>query len=117
MYNSPWANHLSIELEHRKIFKSIHDWFTFAKNDSKENESILLILVLLILLLNLDGFDGNLVNEKFVEESQQKYASLLHFYLKSQFPDKYQGLLAKGLMFVQDTQRAYELSQQKLKLF
>merc|ERR1711902_232952 len=31
MYNSPWTNHLSIELEHRKIFKSIHDWFTFAK--------------------------------------------------------------------------------------
>ena len=117
MYNSPWANHLSIELEHKKIFKSIHDWFQFAKNDSNENECILLILVLLILLLNLDGFDGNLINKKFIEESQQKYASLLHFYLKSQFPDKHQGLLAKGLMFVQDAQRAYELSQQKLQLF
>ena len=72
---------------------------------------------MLILLFNLDGFDGYLVNKKFVEESQQKYASLLHLYLKSHFPENHHGLFGRALMFVQDTQRAYELSQQKLHLF
>ena len=117
MYKSPWANHLEVEMEHKKIFTSIHDWFDVARNGSNENGSVLMMLMISILLLNLDGFDGKLVNKKSIEESQQRYATLLHSYLKTEFPEQYQGLLAKGLMFVQNTQRAHELSLQKLQLF
>ena len=70
-----------------------------------------------ILLLNTNGFVHQLKNKKCVEEAQQKYISMLHLYLKCHHPENYRSLLARGLMLVHDTQRAQELSLQRLKLF
>ena len=80
-------------------------------------DQILFILTMQILLLNTDGLKYQLKDKKFVETAQQKYASMLHNYLKTGHPDNYATLLSKGLMLIHDTHRAHELSLQKLKLF
>ena len=70
-----------------------------------------------VLLLNMDGLKNHLNNKKCIEEAQQKYASMLHYYLKCHHPEKHTSLFARGLMLVHDTQRVHELSLQRLKLF
>ena len=70
-----------------------------------------------ILLLNTNDLKEQLKDKKYVDSQQQKYASMLHLYLKLHHPENYSSLLAKGLMLVHDTQRAHKLSIQKLNLF
>ena len=70
-----------------------------------------------ILLLNTDDLKEQLKDKMYVESQQQKYASMFHSYLKLLHPENYASLLSKGLMLVHDTQRAHELSKQKLNLF
>ena len=70
-----------------------------------------------VLLLNTSELRYQLNNRKYVEEAQQKYASMLHYYLKCHHPGKHSTLFARGLMLVHDTQRVHELSLQRLKLF
>ena len=70
-----------------------------------------------ILLLNTDDLKHQLKNQKLVELAQKRYASMLHYYLKSQHLENHSTLLARGLMLVKDTQRIYDLLLERLKLF
>ena len=118
-YPSLWAKHVNIELEHKYLYNSIYKWYQDARTNSVSNcvDKILFVLTMQILLLNTDGLAHQLKNKKLVEEAQQKYASMLHYYLKCHHPTKYRSLLARALMLVHDTQRIHELNIQRLKLF
>ena len=70
-----------------------------------------------ILLLNTDDLKHQLKNQKLVELAQKRYASMLHYYLKSQHLENHSTLLARSLMLVHDTQRVHEVSLERLKLF
>ena len=118
IYKSPWASNIEVEDEHKNIFDSISNWYEKSRNSSSNKvDKILFILTMQILLLNTDDLKEQLKDKKYVDSQQQKYASMLHLYLKLHHPENYSTLLAKGLMLVHDTQRAHKLSIQKLNLF
>ena len=71
----------------------------------------------LILLYNSDGIESQLRNLQAVQNLQNCYAKLLHKYLRSKHEyHTANSLFSKGLMLVHDTQRAFELSLQRLRL-
>ena len=118
IYKSPWASNIEVEDEHKNIFDSISHWYEKSRNSSSnEIDKILFILIMQILLLNTNDLKEQLKDKKYVESQQQKYASMLHSYLKLHHTENYSSLLSKGFMLVHDTQRAHELSMQKLNLF
>ena len=109
---------MEVEDEHKNIFNSISQWYENSRNGSSTKvDQILFILTMQILLLNTDDLKEQLKDKKYVDSQQQRYASMLHSYLKLHHPENYTSLLSKGLMLVHDTQRAHELSTQKLNLF
>ena len=103
------------------MYNSIHQWYQVARTKNISNnkiDKILFMLTMQILLLNTDGLKHQLKNKKLVELAQQKYASMLHYYLnKSQHLENHSTLLARSLMLVHDTQRVHEVSLERLKLF
>ena len=113
VFASPWAVHVDIEEEHGKIFNEVMTWF-----DKIDDFDISLIVLLqLILLYNSDGIEPQLKDLTKVQKLQSYYAKLLHKYLKSKLEDGIANtLFSRGIMFVHDTQRAFELSTQRLKL-
>ena len=117
-FQSPWANHIDVEIEHEKIVRSITGWYQKAKNPTTENvDSIIIILAMQIILLNTDGLTCQLKDKDFIEKSQQKYASLLHYYLKLHHGDNCYSLFSKALMLNNDSRRACDLSLQRLNLY
>ena len=72
-------------------------------------DKIFFMLTMKILLLNTDDLKHQLKNQKLVELAQKRYASMLHYYLKSQHLENHSTLLARGLMLVHDTQRVHEV--------
>ena len=118
IYKYPWASNIEVEDEHKNIFDSISHWYEKSRNSSSNKiDKILFILIMQILLLNTDDLKEQLKDKKYVDSQQQKYASMLHLYLKLHHPENYNSLLSKGLMLVHDTQRAHLLSMKKLNLF
>ena len=113
VFSSPWAAHMDIEEEHEKIVNDVMTWF-----DKIDDFDVSLILLLqLILLYNSDGIESQLKDLPKVQKLQSYYAKLLHKYLKSKLEDGVaNSLFSRGIMFVHDTQRAFELSMQRLKL-
>jgi len=117
-FQSPWANHIDVEIEHEKIVRSITGWYQKAKNPTTEDiDSIIIILAMQIILLNTDGLTCQLKDKNFIEKSQQKYASLLHYYLKLHHGENSYSLFSKALMLNNDTRRACDLSLQRLNLY
>ena len=69
----------------------------------------------MILLHNTDGLILN--NNAVIQKTQQNFVNFLHKYLKSYLSEKdAYSQLHKALMFVHDTKRIDELSQQRLQL-
>ena len=118
-YETLWAKHINIEIEHKALYNSIYKWYEEARQNDNSNkvDRVLFVLTMQILLLNTNGLTHQLKNKKLIEEAQQKYASMLHYYLKCHHPKNYRSLLARALMLVHDTQRIHELNTQRLKLF
>ena len=118
-YETLWAEHINIEIEHKALYNSIYKWYEEARQNDNSNkvDRLLFVLTMQILLLNTNGLTRQLKNKKLIEEAQQKYASMLHYYLKCHHPKNYRSLLARALMLVHDTQRVHELNIQRLKLF
>ena len=113
VFVSPWAAHVEIEDEHEKIFNKVMTWLDQIDN----YEHYLMLLLQLILLYNCDGIESQLQDLPKVQKLQAYYGKLLHKYLKSKVEEKLANtLFSKGIMFVHDTQRAFELSMQRLKL-
>ena len=80
-------------------------------------DPLLVLLLQLVLLYNSDGIESQLKDLQAVQKLQNYYAKLLHKYLKSKHEcNAANSLFSKGLMLVHDTQRAFELSLQRLKL-
>ena len=98
IHEYPWAKHITIEKEHKDMYNSIHQWYQVARTKNISNnkiDKILFKLTMQILLLNTDGLKHQLKNKKLVELAQQKYASMLHYYLKCQHPENHSTLLAR----------------------
>ena len=88
-----------------------------ATKGSTKMDGCLLILVHYILLYNIDGIENQLKNPKKISQLQAQYCSIFLKYLKSCHTEEVaRKLLGKGIMLVQETERAYELSQKTLKL-
>lgn len=88
-YKPFWATNLKIEMEHRSLFNSIYQWYQDAKAKDVSNkvDRVLFVLTMQVLLLNSSELKYQLNNRKYVEEAQQKYASMLHYYLKCHHPE------------------------------
>ena len=113
VFTSPWAAHADIEAEHEKIFHDVMEWL----DKIQEADNILFLILQLILLYHSDGIESQLKDRSKVQKLQSYYAKLLHKYLKSKHEDKIANILfSKGIMLVHDTQHAFELSLQRLKL-
>ena len=83
----------------------------------QEADNTLFLILQLILFYHSDGIESQLKDRSKVQKLQSYYAKLLHKYLKSKHEDKIANILfSKGIMLVHDTQRAFELSLQRLKL-
>ena len=116
IFDEFWAVHAGIEEEHEKICKDTMHWLD--KIDSQNIDPTLLLLVQLILFYHTDGIESKLKESTKEQKLQTCYARLLHKYLKSKHDyQSANALLSKGLMLVHDTQRAFELSLQTLKLY
>ena len=97
------------------LFQGIFDWINSTRKSSKQTAKCTSILVTMILLYNTDGLI--LKNNAFIEKTQQNFVNFLHKYLKSYLSEKdAYSQLHKALMFVHDTKRIDELSQQRLQL-
>ena len=83
--------------------------------ETQKADKCIFVIMMMILLHNSDGIE--LTDKDNVEYIQQKYVNLLHKYFKSNLSSNlaYEQL-HKGIMLIHDTQRMYELSQQRLKL-
>ena len=115
IFDTFWAAHAGIEEEHEKIGKEMMNWLD--KIDNQCVDKTLLLLILLILFYNTDGIESSLKEATKVQQLQTSYARLLHKYLKSRHEDQSaNSLFSQGLMLVHDSQRAFELSLQTLKL-
>ena len=98
IHEYPWGKHITIEKEHKDMYNSIHQWYQVARTKNISNnkiDKILFKLTMQILLLNTDGLKHQLKNKKLVELARQKYASMLHYYLKCQHPENHSTLLAR----------------------
>ena len=92
------------------------NWYLKASNGSAMDKC-LLILTQIILLYNCDGIEHRLKNPEKIKQLQAHYVNMLHRYLKTQHgPEVARILLSKGVMLVYETQRAYDLSQLRLRL-
>ena len=77
-----------------------------------------MILMLLVFLYNCDGIEKQLKHPQRVKELHEHYCKLLHKYIKSiHNPQVANVLFGKGLMLIHETQRAYQLSLQRLQLW
>ena len=104
-------------LNKHSIFQEIAKWSDKLVDESDELDNILLLLIQMILLYNSDGIETKLKDLEGVQKLQNYYAKVLHKYLKSRHEyHAANSLFSKSLMLVHDTQRAYELSLQRLKL-
>ena len=113
VFASPWAAHMDIEEEHEKIFNDVMQWL----NKIQDVDPILILILQMILFYHSDGIESQLKDLPKVQKLQSYYAKLLHKYLKSKHEDNLANILfARGIMLVHDTQRAFELSMQRLKL-
>ena len=115
IFDEFWAAQAGIEEEHEKICQDMMHWLD--KIDSQVIDPTLLLMIQLILFYNIDGIESKLKEATKVQKLQTCYARLLHKYLVSKH--EYQSanaLFSRGLMLVHDTQRAFELSLQTLKL-
>ena len=70
-----------------------------------------------ILLYNTDGIEKTLKDPAKIKDLQGFYCNMLQKYLKSYHTREVANILfAKGIMLVHETQRANDLSLQRLKL-
>lgn len=117
IYDSPWAANASIEEEHKSIADKIRQWYEESRKPTEDIDNCLLILLMQILLYNTNGLQLPKAYSMQVEKCQQNCANLLLKYLKSHLTMQASyKQLHTGLMIVSDSQRAYELSQQRLQL-
>ena len=118
MFSSPWASHLDIEDEHKRLNVKIGNWYTkVAHPDGQSHDRCLCLLMELIFLYNTDGIECRLQNHDKIKKLQLQYANLLHKYLKSKTSeDDANTLFSNGLMLIHDTKRVHELSLHKLNL-
>ena len=117
LFASPWASAFNIEYEHKKIVQGLINWYLKVGRGCSKIDKCLLMLIQLIFLYHSDGIEDQLKHATKVKDLQANYSNLLHRYLKSYHNSAVAHiLLGKGLMLVQDTQRAYDLSKYRLKL-
>ena len=117
IFASPWAKSTEIEVQHRQIVQGIINWYLKASNGSATMDKCLLILMQIILLYNCDGIESQLKEPAKIRQYQAHYCNMLHRYLKCQHgPEIARILLSKSVMLVHETQMAYDLSQQRLRL-
>ena len=121
-FSSPWAEHSGIEEEHKRIYESLQYWYLkLIKLNGKQSNKIdkcLMILMHLVFLYNSDGgIERQLKHPQKVKELHEHYCKLLHKYIKSIHKAEVANVLfGKGLMLIHETQRAHELSLQRLKI-
>jgi len=121
-FSSPWAEHSGIEEEHKRIYESLQYWYLkLIKLNGKQSNKIdkcLMILMHLVFLYNIDGgIERQLKHPQKVKELHEHYCKLLHKYIKSIHKAEVANVLfGKGLMLIHETQRAHELSLQRLKI-
>ena len=117
-FASPWAEHSGIEEEHKKIFESMQYWYQkLTHHNTSQVNKCLMILMHLVFLYNCDGIEKQLKHPQRVKELHEHYCKLLHKYIKSiHNPQVANVLFGKGLMLIHETQRAYQLSLQRLQL-
>lgn len=117
-YASPWASQASVEEEHKNIASKVSQWYNNCKKNNEEDiDYCLNTLMLQILLFNTDGLKLAPEKSALVEKCQQKWVHLLFKYLKSHSrKDANFNHLHTAIMLVTETQRAFELSNQRLQL-
>ena len=99
------------------FLQGIINWYLKANKGSTKRDNCLLVLMQFILLYNTDGIEKHLKEPKKIKDLQGHYCNLLQKYLKSYHaPEVANVLFAKGVMLVHETQRAHDLSKQRLKL-
>lgn len=69
------------------------------------------------MVFHTDGIAAKLSTSKqFVEETQLKYLTMLHRYLKDKNPQKADTKLANGVMILNDAKEAHELQKKRLPI-
>ena len=116
-FASPWASTFGIEYEHKNIVQGLINWYLKVGKGCSKIDKCLLMLIQLIFLYNSDGIEDQLKHGTKVKDLLANYSNLLHRYLKSCHSSAVANILMdKGLMLIQDIQRAYELSKYRLML-
>ena len=118
-FASPWAEHSGIEEEHKLIYERLQYWYLkLIANQTYKLDKCLMILMHLVFLYNSDGgIEKQLKHPQKVKELHEHYCKLLHKYIKSIHKAEVANVLfGKGLMLIHETQRAHELSLQRLKI-
>ena len=92
-------------------------WYLKANKGSTELNRCLLILQQFIMYYNSDGIEKLLKNPTKIKNLQSHYCNQLQKYLKTlHSPQVANILFAKAIMLIHETQRAHDLSKQRLKL-
>ena len=81
----------------------------------QEPDKIQLILITLAMVFYTEGITRQLSAEKkYIEETQLKYLTMLHRYLKDKYPNKAETKLANGVMILIDAREAHDLHNKRL---
>lgn len=121
IFPSPWAPNAMIEDEHRELFQEMAKWmFEWQESDDMMCYCLFYLMGLLILLQ--DNQEVQVQEKSRMEKAQHYFANVMYKYLKSQLQEGKScdsGAAAqfhRGLMLIHASQRAYELSRQRLLL-
>jgi len=129
MYSSPWATHIDFEARHRKITENINGWLRsnevianrmsadFDRKSARTFDKIQLILITLAMVFHTEGIDARqLIDGRTVEETQLRYLTMLHRYLKDKYPQKADSKLANAVMMIHEAKEAHDLHKKRLPI-
>jgi hypothetical protein len=89
----------------------------FDRKSATTFDRIQLILITLAMVFHTEGIDTRqLIDGRTVEETQLRYLTMLHRYLKDKYPKKADSKLANAVMMIHEAKEAHDLHKKRLPI-
>ena len=99
------------------FLQNINGWLRSDEKVDRTFDKIQLILITLAMVFHTEGIDvRQLIDRRAVEETQLRYLTMLHRYLKDKYQQKADSKLANAVMMIHDAKEAHDLHKKRLPI-
>ncbi len=113
VFTSPWAPSINLEQRHAELNKVISKWPVDEINNHDVVDPLMLFCLGHVILFSSDFVDG-IKDTKKVNNTQMKYLSMLHRYLKHKYNGEANNRFGKGIMIASFVRESNEIKRKRL---